>query len=265
MSNTIKLVDIGANLTASAFENDVHQVIASAYEAGVSRMILTGSDINDSLAAEKLATSYPGQLWSTAGIHPHMAKSFNEESSNTIRDLLTKPSVVAIGETGLDYNRNFSGPAQQLASFKAHLELAAETAYPMFLHQRDAHQDFLALLSEYRGSLSQVVVHCFTGEEQELEDYLALDCHIGITGWICDERRGHHLRDFVKKIPSNRLMIETDAPYLLPRDLKPKPKSRRNEPKWLPHICEVVAECRNEKTQDLAKTSTETALAFFNL
>jgi TatD DNase family protein len=123
----------------------------------------------------------------------------------------------------------------------------------------------MALLSAYRSKLKQVVVHCFTGEENELDDYLALDCHIGITGWICDERRGHHLRDFVAKIPADRLMIETDAPYLLPRDLKPKPKSRRNEPKYLPHICEVIAEFRTESASELAALTTATAAAFFRL
>lgn len=261
----MKLIDIGANLTASAFENDVHQVIGEAFSSGVEQLILTGSDLADSYAAQALASQYPEQLRSTAGIHPHLAKSFNENSIPEIRALLDKPEVVAVGETGLDYNRNYSEPKQQRSSFEAHLKLAAETQKPMFLHQRDAHDDFLTLLKAYRDDLSAVVVHCFTGEENELDDYLALDCHIGITGWICDERRGHHLRDFVAKIPANRLMIETDAPYLLPRDLKPKPKSRRNEPKWLPHICEVVAECRNESATTLAASTTQTAENFFRL
>lgn len=261
----MQLIDIGANLTAEAFQKDVHQVIAEAHEAGVTRMILTGSDINDSIAAAALADTYPKQLWSTAGIHPHMAKSFNDNSIDQIAELTKQQQVVAIGETGLDYNRNFSEPAQQKVSFEAHLQLAAETKLPMFLHQRDAHDDFMVLLKKYRPDLSDVVVHCFTGEENELDDYLALDCHIGITGWICDERRGHHLRDFVAKIPTNRLMIETDAPYLLPRDLTPKPKSRRNVPKYLPHICEVIADCRNVDANTLATETSATAAAFFKL
>lgn len=261
----MQLVDIGANLTASAFESDVHHVIAEAFGCGVTRLILTGSDLDDSKAAAALAAQYPQQLWSTAGIHPHLAKSFDQNSVPQIRALLSQSQVVAIGETGLDYNRNFSEPAQQLSSFEAHLQLAAETQKPLFLHQRDAHQDFVALLGKYRPQLGAVVVHCFTGEERELDDYLALDCHIGITGWICDERRGHHLRDFVAKIPADRLMIETDAPYLLPRDLKPKPKSRRNEPKWLPHICEVLAQCRQESAEVLAESSSRTASLFFGL
>lgn len=261
----MQLVDIGANLTASAFESDVHDVIAAAHESGVRKLVLTGSDVADSIAAQKLASQYPGKLWSTAGIHPHMAKSFDHGSIETLAELLALPNVVAVGETGLDYNRNFSEPSQQRSSFTAHMELAITTGLPMFLHQRDAHEDFMSLLREHRAQLGAVVVHCFTGEENELEDYLTLDCHIGITGWICDERRGHHLRDFVAKIPSNRLMIETDAPYLLPRDLKPKPKSRRNEPKFLPHICEVIAECRQESATTLALNSSRTAIDFFKL
>lgn len=261
----MQLVDIGANLTAEAFQNDVHQVIAEAHECGVTRMVLTGSDAADSKAAAALAESYSSQLWSTAGIHPHMAKSFDDNSIETLTELLALPQVVAVGETGLDYNRNFSEPEQQKTSFEAHLKLAVETKLPMFLHQRDAHDDFLSLLQKYRADLGPVVVHCFTGEENELDDYLALDCHIGITGWICDERRGHHLRDFVGKIPADKLMIETDAPYLLPRDLKPKPKSRRNVPKYLPHICEVIAECRGVDAATLAEQTSATATAFFNL
>lgn len=261
----MQLLDIGANLTASAFQHDVHQVIGEAFASGVTKLILTGSDLADSHAAQALAAQYPQQLWSTAGIHPHLAKSYSPESIAQIRALLAHPEVVAVGETGLDYNRNYSEPAQQRQSFEAHLELAIDTQKPMFLHQRDAHEDFLALLKAHRRELGPVVVHCFTGEEQELDDYLALDCHIGITGWICDERRGHHLRDFVAKIPADRLMIETDAPYLLPRDLKPKPKSRRNEPKWLPHICEVVAECRQQDAASLAASTTATAECFFGV
>lgn len=265
MPTPLQLIDIGANLTAAAFKDDVHQVIAEAYQAGVMGMVLTGSDLADSDAAAELASQYPGQLWSTAGIHPHLAKSFDSQSIDKIRQLLTQPQVIAIGETGLDYNRNYSPAEQQLQSFEAHLQLAANTGLPMFLHQRDAHQDFMRLLSQYRDQLSRVVVHCFTGDDQELDDYLQLDCYIGITGWICDERRGHHLRDMVPRIPENRIMIETDAPYLLPRDLRPKPKSRRNVPKYLPHICEVIADCRQQSAEQLAQVSRENSEAFFGI
>ncbi len=175
------------------------------------------------------------------------------------------PVVVAIGECGLDFNRDFSPRKEQRLAFTQQLEVAIETGLPAFCHERDSHNDFLAILHEYRPHLTNVIVHCFTGEQGQLETYLDLDAHIGITGWICDERRGHHLREFIHIIPDNRLMIETDAPYLLPRDLQPKPKSRRNEPAFLPHICKAVADSRNQSTEHVAACTTKTAKNFYQL
>ncbi len=136
---------------------------------------------------------------------------------------------------------------------------------PVFLHQRDAHGDFVAILKEFRGRLAGGVAHCFTGGRSELEDYLALDLHIGVTGWVNDERRGHSLREALPHIPSDRLMVETDAPYLLPRDLKPAPKSRRNEPCFLPHIAAAIARLRGESLDALAESTTRNAVRFFGL
>src|SRR6185312_13744644 len=118
----------------------------------------------------------------------------------------------AVGQTGLDYNRNYSPRDVQLAVFERQLAIAAELGKPLFLHQRDAHADFVALLRRWRDKVPAAVVHCFTDSREALADYLALDCHVGITGWICDERRGSHLRELVREIPADRLMIETDAP-----------------------------------------------------
>ena len=140
-----------------------------------------------------------------------------------------------------------------------------DTGLPLFLHMRDAHDDLHGILREVRGELSDVVVHCFTGNRDELHDYLDLDCHIGITGWICDERRGTHMKEFLKEIPANRLMIETDAPYLKPRDLRPRVKSHRNEPRWLPWILGTLAAARDENPDILAKRTTENARRFFRI
>jgi TatD DNase family protein len=173
--------------------------------------------------------------------------------------------VVAVGECGLDYFRDFSPRPDQRRAFERQLELAVDCGKPVFLHQREAHEDFLAILREFRPSLGHVVVHCFTDAEAALRDYLELDCHIGITGWICDERRGHHLKDFVHEIPSDRLMIETDAPYLKPRNLRPKARTHRNEPKWLPWIAGTLAACRGVNPLVLAEQTTATARAFFRI
>lgn len=265
----MELVDIGFNLTSSAFRKDEADVVARANGVGVNRFILTGSNVEESEHALNLSRQYKG-MYSTAGVHPHLAKQWSKETPEQLRQLITHESVVAVGEAGLDYNRNYSSPDDQLHAFQMQLELAVELDMPIFCHERDAHTDFIGLLKEYRDKLNKIVVHCFTGTEHELDEYLNLDCHIGITGWICDERRGHHLHEFINKIPANRLMIETDSPYLLPRNLPsepgfPKPNGRRNEPAFLPHVLNTVAHYRSSTAEQTAKETTLTAKDFFSI
>jgi TatD DNase family protein len=261
----MNLVDIGVNLAHDSFDSDRDAVVARAMEAGVTEFVITGSTVEASQAAAQLAATRPGTFYSTAGIHPHHASELDAESVGALRGLCALPQVVAVGECGLDHYRNFSTPADQDKAFQAQLELAAENQLPVFLHQRDAHTRFLGILKEFLPRISRAVAHCFTGKDSELRELLDLDLYIGITGWICDERRGHHLRELVKVIPADRIMIETDAPYLLPRDLSPRPRSRRNEPMYLPHILEAVAEARGTTAQDLARLTTENAHRFFAL
>jgi TatD DNase family protein len=261
----MELIDIGSNLTHASFSEDRADVIERAALAGVTRQIITGADLASSGAALALAAANPSRLWSTAGVHPHHAASFDPARRDDLIELLKHPRVVAVGECGLDYFRNFSPPAAQRAAFIAQLEIAVTVAKPVFLHQRDSHEDFKAILEDFRTGLVGGVAHCFTGDSDQLEDYLALDLCIGITGWVCDERRGAHLREVVPRIPAHRMMLETDAPYLLPRDLLPRPKSRRNEPQYLPHIARAVARIRNESWESVAASSTQTAVKFFGL
>ncbi len=260
-----KLIDIGVNFTSSNFNSDLPQVISQAVELGVETMVVTGSDINSSERAIKLCGQYSENLKSTVGIHPHHANDFTAADTVKIDELSRQPCVVALGECGLDFNRNYSSKKSQLSCFEAQLEHASQTEFPMFLHQRDAHDDFYTLLKKYRSNLSDIVVHCFTGSRDELNDYLELDAYIGITGWICDERRGQHLHELLVNIPSNRLLVETDSPYLLPRSLKSKPKSRRNEPKFLPHIVQDIANILNKDYDRVAAETTLAAQEFFRL
>ncbi|MGB9430343.1 MAG: TatD family hydrolase [Gammaproteobacteria bacterium] len=259
------LIDIGANLTHNSFDADREAVLRRAQAAGVAQFIVTGSDVEHSRKALELCRQWPDVLYCTAGTHPHQAKDFDAAAPDLLRQLLVEPEVVATGECGLDYFRDFSPHDAQIRVFEAQLQLAAVTGKPVFLHQRDAHADFIAVLRQYRSRITDAVVHCFTGTEIELRDYLSLDCHIGITGWICDGRRGAHLRELVKLIPADRLMLETDAPYLLPRDLDPKPHRHRNEPMYLAHICEAVAACVGKSTAQLAAETTTNAQSFFKL
>jgi TatD DNase family protein len=261
----VSLIDIGSNLTHESFTADRNRVIERAIQAGVTRQIVTGADLASSRAAAALAAADPAHLYSTAGVHPHHAASFDPAGREEWLALLGSAQVVAVGECGLDYFRNLAAPTAQRSTFVAQLEIAVAVAKPVFLHQRDSHADFLAILKEFRGSLTGAVAHCFTGNTHELGDYLDLGLSIGITGWVCDERRGAALRDAVQHIPADRLMLETDAPYLLPRDLKPVPKTRRNEPCHLEHIARKVAEIRRQSFEDLASATTRNAERFFGL
>ncbi|WP_266171035.1 TatD family hydrolase [Dyella subtropica] len=261
----MQLLDIGANLTHESFHHDFDAVMQRARDHGVTRMIVTGASRDGSTHALDLARRHPGELYATAGVHPHHAIDYDDATDSLLRELARQPEVRAVGETGLDYNRNYSPRDVQLAVFERQLQIAADVQKPLFLHQRDAHPDFIALLRRYRDKVPAAVVHCFTDTGDALRDYLALDCHIGITGWICDERRGTHLRELVREIPANRLLIETDAPYLLPRTVKPQPSHRRNEPMYLRHICHEVARDRGEPVEVTAANSTATAEAFFGL
>jgi len=259
------LVDIGANLTHTSFDEDRADVLQRANEAGVARMIVTGSTNQGSIDAARLAETEPGRLYATAGVHPHHAAAFDQSSIDLITALAANESVVAIGECGLDYFRNFSPRSAQLEAFRSQLDIAAATTLPVFLHQRDAHDDFVEVLEPMLPRISRAVAHCFTGEGESLREYLAMGLWIGITGWICDERRGAHLHDIVAAIPDDRLLIETDAPYLMPRTIRPKPKTRRNEPAFLAEVLRVVSEARGQSEEHVARITTENAIRFFDL
>jgi len=260
------LIDIGVNLTAKVFGDDQSEVITRAKNAGINHLVLIGSNIEDSKQAIELAKKYP-HCRTTVGIHPHHAKDFNNDSIDELTTLASLPQCCVLGEMGLDFNRNYSPPKQQLVAFEKQLELAAELKQPIYLHQRDAHQYFLAMIKDYRDHISEAVIHCFTGDKNELYDYLDLDLHFGITGWICDDRRGTHLLKLLKDIPLTRLMLETDAPYLLPRNLEktfnPQPRSRRNEPLYLLKVLQTTAKAIDITEQELAKKTTATAKEFF--
>lgn len=262
------LVDIGANLTNKAFRGDRDAVLRRAAAAGVGAVVVTGTSAESSRAAWELASTprdFGPRLYATAGIHPHHASTAGPSALRELRGLCALPHVRAVGECGLDYDRDFSPRDDQRRALEAQLELAAELGLPVFLHERAAHGDFAAILARHRPRLTRAVVHCFTGEAAALRAYLDLDLHIGLTGWICDERRGTHLRAHARDIPADRLMLETDAPYILPRDLRPRPPTHRNEPAFLPHVLATVAACRGEPPAALARATTETARRFFDL
>ena len=261
----MKLVDIGANLTHQSFAHDLDQVITRAESAGLAHIIITGTDLESSAAAADLARARPALFSCTAGYHPHVAAACSQRHFEEIVRLARQSNVVAVGETGLDFNRNYSPREDQLRAFERHLQLAIEIEKPVFLHQRDAHGAFYKLLKKYRAEISGGVVHCFTDSESALAAYVELDMHVGITGWICDEKRGSLLRSLVSQIPYDRLLVETDAPYLLQKTLHPKPKSRRNEPRYLGEILKTLSACTGRSVEQLARETTQNAVALFKL
>jgi len=261
-----KYIDIGVNLTGSSFKKDVSQVIDRARQVGVEHFIVTGTDISHSEQAIQLTQQYETVCYSTAGLHPHHASDYCSDLDSELRDMLKHKNVVAVGECGLDFNRNFSSRKDQLCAFEAQLEIAIDMQKPVFLHQRDAHDDFISIIKSCRSELNKVVAHCFTGNIEEVNDCVLLDMYIGVTGWICDERRGFSLQQAVKHIPLDRVMLETDAPYLLPRDLPSKSVAKnRNEPCYLPHIAKTVARHMDIKEAQLVTSAYENSRDFFNL
>jgi TatD DNase family protein len=265
----MNLIDIGVNLMHRSFDPDREAVVRAAADAGVSPLIITGTSERGSREAAGYAAKFPGKIYATAGVHPHDAKTCGPATIEALRGVAAQECVVAIGECGLDYNRDFSPREAQREWFVKQLELAAEMSLPVFLHERDDFEDFFAILKKHKPNLKNAVVHCFTGNEKELDAYLGLGCFIGITGWICDERRGGGLARLVKKIPADKLMIETDAPFLMPRDLEAAAKrgsrSGRNVPKHLAHIAGVIARHLGKKVETLSEETFANTRRFFNL
>ncbi|WP_371187275.1 TatD family hydrolase [Thalassotalea maritima] len=258
------MIDIGINLTNSRFDKDRAQVIDAAKQHGVHALIITGTNQAESKAAAKLADQHAA-LYATAGVHPHDADNVSDDYLQHLKSLLLNDKVVAVGECGLDFNRNFSTPENQQRVFAEQIALAIEVQKPLFLHQRDAFATWQAMLNEQISKTSGGVSHCFTGNLDELKGALDMGLYIGITGWICDPKRGQELYDIARYIPLDRIMIETDAPYLTPKNIRPKPKSSRNEPKYLAFVVDTLAKAMNIDNETLIEHASNNTKALFNL
>ena len=252
------MFDIGANLTSSHFSDDLDSVLDESFEAGVKKICITSSNLQDVRNAKKI-TERNKNLYYSVGFHPHNAKDFKIEFLKDMSIYLEDPKAICLGEMGLDFNRNFSSKEEQILCFESQLSLANSINKPLFLHQRDAHEEFLSILDNFKFN-QKLIVHCFTGNLSELEDYLKRDFYIGITGWVCDLKRGLDLRECINHIPQDKLLIETDSPYLSPRK-----KIRRNEPKFLIDVAEEVARLRKQTKESIVESSYENSLNFFNL
>ena len=258
------LFDIACNFSSDRFESDLNEVIKRAKNNNVTKFLLVSASLKDAEKVNKIYQDNKDSCFLTIGAHPHHANEFNSSSPSEMKRLIEVYKPHSVGETGLDFFRNISSYEEQLFAFEEQIQIAIETNLPLFLHQRDAHDDFLKVISKYKNDISKAVVHCFTGTQEELDDYLELGFHIGLTGWICDERRNIDLRKSLKNIPLDKLMIETDCPYLIPRNLSDKPKNNRNEPAYLPHIANEIALLINLDKDKLIDITYKNSISFFS-
>jgi TatD DNase family protein len=258
------LFDIACNFSSDRFEKDLNKVIKRAKDSNVTKFLLVSASLKDAEKVNKIYQDNKDSCFLTIGAHPHHANEFNSSSPSEMKRLIDEYKPHSVGETGLDFFRNISSYEEQLFAFEEQIRIAIETNLPLFLHQRDAHDDFMKIISKYKNDISKAVVHCFTGTQKELDDYLEMEFSIGLTGWICDERRNIDLRKSLKNIPLDKLMIETDCPYLIPRNLNNKPKNNRNEPAYLPHIANEIALLINLDKDKLIDITYKNSINFFS-
>ena len=258
-----EIADIACNFTSERFDNDLDEVINQAIVNNITKFGLICSRLSDIDKLLEIYNRYSKDMFFTIGVHPHHANEINEEYLKKLKEVINNNNPHAIGETGLDFFRNLSTYEEQIYAFEEQIKIAIDTNKPLFLHQRDSHDDFIKILRKYSSDINKSVVHCFTGTKEQLNDYLELDCYIGVTGWICDAKRNVELRKTIKNIPLERLMIETDCPYLIPKNLEEKPKNNRNEPTYLNHIANEVATLMKKDINDIREKTYKTSLSFF--
>jgi TatD DNase family protein len=286
LSNYI-IVDIGANLTNKKFSRDLDQVIQRARDAGVTKIMVTGTSLHSTKEALRLTRLYPNTLYSTAGIHPHDAKSWEEDTYSELESVARCAECVAVGECGLDFNRNFSPPDVQISVFEKQVELACKLGKPLFLHERDAHTQMVHILQNNIDRLPPCVIHCFTGSKDEATKYLQMGCYIGLTGYLWKDKSENGVRKLLEEgaIPLDKLLVETDAPFMypctraskLPQHIKDCLTERsvtflqryctfrRNEPCSLPVTIEMIAAYMNKTPEEVALATTFNALKVFGL
>ena len=260
-----EVADIACNFTSERFDKDLDEVINRAMTNKITKFGLICSRLSDIDKLLEIYNQYSKNMFFTIGVHPHHANEINDKYLKNLKEAITKYNPDAIGETGLDFFRNLSTYDEQICAFEEQIKIAVDTNKPLFLHQRDSHDDFIKILRQYSSDISKAVVHCFTGTQAQLEDYLELDCYIGVTGWICDEKRNVELRKTIKNIPLEKLMIETDCPYLIPKNLPEKPKNNRNESTNLNHIVNEIAVLMEIDIDILRKQTYENTEKFFKI
>lgn len=251
----MRLIDSHAHLADERILPGVDAVVARAREAGLAAIVSIATDADDWWMNVALAERFP-DVWTTTGVHPHSAKSSSDDAFATVRELADHPRVVALGETGLDYHYDFSPRAAQLENFARHLELARETGLPVIVHSREADDDLRAVLREAgRGTVG--VLHSFSSGRELLDEALAIGWYASFSGMITF--RNFAGADLVRIVPADRIMVETDTPYLAPVPHRGK----TNEPSFITHVARRAAELRGEDAESFAAQTLENTRRFY--
>lgn len=260
VDNFNKYYDIGVNLFCKQFPNP-EQVINDALKSGVT-CILTGTDPKENRQINTFINNH--QAYGTVGIHPHNADSTRDKDYLEIENIAkTNNKIVAIGECGLDFDRMFSTKENQIKCFEKQIEIAETLNMPLFLHERNAVEDFIKVLSNHKEICKKSIVHCFTGNTETLKKYLSMGCYIGITGWICDSRRAKDLRQAVRYIPLDKIMIETDSPFLTPKNIQGL--SKTNYPQNVKYVAKELAIHMGVPENILISKAKENTEHFFSI
>ena len=254
------LIDSHAHLTDEAFAADLGEVLDRAASAGIERVVTIAETLEDASRAAALAHRWE-MVVATAGVHPHKASLWHDASAPALAALLDSGDFVAVGEIGLDFHYNFSRPDQQRRAFREQLAIAREHNRPVVLHCREAYGDLLAILEEFAPLPAGVVVHCFSGTMEDARRVIELGLHIGVTGVVTFKKADGLRRIVAEAVPLNRLLIETDCPYLAPEPYRGK----RNEPAFVRHVAEKIAEVLSMPVAEVAAATRRNALALFRL
>lgn len=258
----MKLFDSHCHLDDKTYARDLDEVIERAQRAGVIRMMTIGVNKKTSARAVELAESHP-EIYASVGVHPHDVENCRESVIEDLLKLAENPKVRAWGEIGLDFNRMYSPREDQEKWFRRQLEIAGSLDLPMIFHERDSNGRFLEMLKKHTVNRIKGVIHCFSGDLDELEHYLDLGLYIGITGILTIKGRGARLRGLAANIPPDRLLVETDAPYLIPTPQKNH--CRRNEPAFVKSVLLKLAEVRKEEPDQLADTIWQNTCRLYGL
>lgn len=252
-------IDSHAHLNDKAFELEVEQIIDSALEAGVKAILVPGFDLASSVKAVELAEKYP-MLWAAVGVHPHDAKTWDRATAAQLEQLLTQPKVVALGEIGLDYHYNYSTKEEQLRAFIEQINIAKSCRKPIIIHNREAHQDTLEILSREKPGDAGGVMHCFSGSGEIAAQFLHLGLHISFAGPLTFTN-AVKLRETAADIPMERLLVETDSPYLTPHPFR----GRRNEPAHVKLVGEKLAEVKKLTIAEVMNITAENFKTLFGI